>query len=123
MTSGKDITIPGDWVGTAPEYYVYWALTKLKVNFEYQSDVIGGRAERGGAVLDFYLPDYSLGINVQSVYWHYARPNQRINDAINRLQVEGTGIILIYIDEENAESNPIYYVQEAIKGIDHSRMT
>ena len=122
MTSGDRITIPNSWPGNEPEYYVYWALTKLEVEFEYQSDIAGGRTERGGVVVDFYIPSLGLAINVQSTYWHYANPKQRVNDQLNRLMIEGTGVQVVYIDEEAARTNPIYYVREALRGIDHSRL-
>jgi len=121
MTTADQITVPANWPGSDPEYYVYWALEKLKINFEYQSNMGGGRLQRGGVVIDFLLFDLGIAINVQSTYWHYARPTQRVNDQINRIMVESQGIKLIYIDEEDAKRNPIWYVREAIRGIDHSK--
>ena len=35
--------------------------------------------------------------------------------------IEGMGLTVIYIDEDDALRNALYYVQEAIRGIDHSR--
>jgi len=48
---------PVDWAGSAPEYYVYQALFRLgyKGRFQYQSPLWGGRAVKGGVVIDFYI--------------------------------------------------------------------
>ena len=60
-------------------------------------------------------------INVQSIHWHYADPVARRRDALTKAMVEGMGLKLIYIDEEDALANAPYYTKEALKGIDHSR--
>jgi len=112
---------PADWMGSLPEWNVYWALMKLgmKGQFTYQSSQLGGRQVRGGAVLDFYFPDLRLAINVQSTYYHYRTTTQRASDEMQKAQLEGMGIRVIYIMEDSALSNPLYFVQEALKGIEH----
>ena len=77
---------------------------------------------RGGAIIDFYLPSLGMAINVQSTYWHYNRPENLLNDKLQRAALEGAGLVVIYIDEEDALSNPFYYVDEALRGIDQSRV-
>ena len=72
-------------------------------------------------MLDFEIPSLSLGINVQSQYWHYGRPGSLAYDKMQRAALEGMGITMIYIDEEDALASPIWYVQEALKFRDHSR--
>jgi hypothetical protein len=109
-------------MGTEPEYYVYQALTRLGVDFDYQSSKMGGRQERGGAILDFFIPGLNLAINVASLYWHYTRPAQLQNDMIQREMLESQGIRVIYIDEDDARRNAKWYVEEALAGRDHSRM-
>lgn len=113
---------PMDWPGTIPEYLVYHALVRKKIDFEYQSSKMGGRLERGGSVLDFWIPSYNLAINIASVYWHYGRPEARISDQLQREALEAQGIRIVYIDEEDVLRNASYYVDEALQGIDHSRM-
>ena len=119
-------TPPASWTGSKPEWAVYSALVQLGYepgrDFTYQASVLGGRLEYGGAVLDFVIPSLSLAINVQSIYYHYEDITARRRDALARTAVEGLGIRLIYIDEEDALANPVYYVEQAIMGIDHSRM-
>lgn len=120
--------VPRGVVATKPEWAIYWALQRLGkvegIDFSFQSSRAGGRLELGGAVLDFliYNPP-GIGINVQGIYWHYQFGGERrAHDAMTRLMLESHGIHVIYIDEDAAERNPIYYTEEALRGIDHSRM-
>lgn len=112
---------PPDWMGSLPEWYIFQALLKLGMRgqFTYQSPMMGGRLEKGGAVIDFHFPELSLAINVQSTFYHYANYQQRIADQIQRAQLEGMGIRVIYIQEEDALRNPVYYTKEALAGIQH----
>lgn len=120
--------VPRGIVATKPEWCVYWALQRLGktpgVDFSFQSSQQGGRLDLGGAVLDFmlYNPPF-IGINVQGIYWHYQFGGERrAHDRMVRLMIESYGYHLIYIDEDDAIRNPIYYTQEALAGRDHSRM-
>lgn len=96
----SDVLPPLDWPGTRPEYLVFLALEGLGLkegtDFQYQSSQQGGRMERGGAVLDFFLPALQLGLNVASLYWHYGRPERVLNDRLQRESLEGAGIRVIY---------------------------
>jgi very-short-patch-repair endonuclease len=111
---------PVEWVGSLPEWNVYWALLRLgyKDRFTYQSPMMGGRIQKGGAVIDFFVEEMNLAINVQSKYYHMGY-TQRIKDELQKAQLESMGIKVIYIQEEDALRNPLYYVNEALKGIEH----
>lgn len=116
---------PEWWPGSRPEYYVYWALLSLgkriDVDFTYQSPQMGGRLAKGGAVIDFlFINPPNLGINVSSRYYHYRTTPQRMRGQMQRAQLEGYGIRLIFIDEEDALSDPRWYVREALEFRDHS---
>jgi len=113
-----------DWVGSRPEWAVYYALLRLgmKGKFTYQSPQLGGRTARGGAVLDFYLPSLDLAINVQSAFYHYASTPQQARGEMQKIQLENMGIRVIYIEEEDALREPIYYVREALAGRSHSKI-
>jgi len=112
--------MPASWPGTFPEYLVWRELTRMKIEFEYQASELGGRQERGGAILDFFIPSLGLGINVNSTYWHYGRPNARQLDRLQREQLEASGIRMVYVDEEDLLRNAHYYVSEALAGHDYS---
>lgn len=82
---------------------------------------MGGRQEKGGAVLDFYFPNLNLAINVQSTYYHYARPEARIADALQRAQLESMGIRVIYLYEEDVLRDAYFYTKDALRGVQHAR--
>ena len=125
MTTGTKNTFsppPGNWLGSEPEWYIFKALTVLHIDFTYQSSRMGGRLERGGVVLDFLIPGLGIGINVQGTYWHYGDVEKTASDDLQRIALEGQGILIVYIDEEDANRNPIWYTQEALAGKDYSRV-
>ena len=107
---------------TEPERMVYNELTRLGIGFDFQSSFYGGRLQRGGLIVDFYIPDRNLAINIQSFYWHYSIPDRIVQDRMQQVEMESQGISIIYIDEEDVRSNVRYYVAEALEGIDHSMM-
>ncbi len=115
-----------DWLGTIPEYSVYWALVRLgyipDVDFIYQSSQLGGRLDKGGAVIDFEIFEPHIALNIQSFYWHYGRPNAIASDLLQRQALEGMGIRVVYIDEDDAIRAPLYYTQQALLGNDFSTM-
>lgn len=80
--TGKDddgFTIQGS-NATDIEWRVALALEKLKIPYMFQFEIMGGRAVRGGIVLDFLaLTDpLSTPIDVRGDYWH--GPKQRVDD-------------------------------------------
>ncbi len=110
-------------LATQPELAVYHALNKLKVSFEFQSKMMGGRDVKGGLVADFYIPEHSLVIAIQGEYWHYGRADAVVRDRLQRIALEGQGIRVVYIDASDALRNATFYVKEALAGRDHSRST
>ncbi len=126
MVVEAEVQIPEGFPGTTPEWLVYQALTQLGYkdgeDFDYQSSEQGGRAERGGSVLDFYIISLNLCINIQGTYWHYGRVGQTANDVLIRESLESQGIRVVYLDEDDVMRNARYFVEEALKGNDYSRM-
>jgi len=120
--------MPAAWEGSEPEWRCYASLIELgkipEEDFIYQSSMMGGRTDKGGSVIDFLFrnpPD--LGINVQGNYYHYGMGVETATrDILGRIQLASQGIILIFIDEDHLEDNPIYYVREALRYRDHSRL-
>jgi hypothetical protein len=117
---------PSDWVGSYPEWAVFWALTQLGfspgADFIFQSAHMGGRQQFGGAIVDFEFPIMGLAINVQSSYYHYKHLKDRMRDAEQHTMLVSLGIVMMYIDEEDALRDPIYYTKEALAGRDYSKM-
>ena len=120
--------MPAAWEGSEPEWRCYASLIELgkipEEAFIYQSSMMGGRMDKGGSVIAFLFrnpPD--LGINVQGNYYHYGMGVETATrDILGRIQLASQGIILIFIDEDHLEDNPIYYVREALRYRDHSRL-
>jgi hypothetical protein len=118
---------PKDWMGTKPEWSVFWGLQKNGlvegIDFTYLARLPGVGAGYYSQV-DFLMPYYFIGIEVQGKYWHYGQGTQKImSDQMRVALFAGQGIEIIFIDEEDANSDPIYYVKEALRGIDHSHVT
>jgi len=106
---------------TAPERAIHSVLTKMGIQFTFQSSFFGGRTVRGGIIADFHLPDYSLVISVLGEYFHYGK-NRLATDLLQRTALEGDGTHVIFIDEEDALKDPYYYTTEALRGVDHSKL-
>jgi hypothetical protein len=70
----------------------------------------------GGAVVDFLLVFPPIGINVQSLYYHATKAAQRNHDIAVRSTLEGKGIQVVYIDEDEAINDPDGAVADAISG-------
>jgi len=104
-----------------PEYVIGITLEKMGIDFKFQTEFTGGRDIRGGFIADFLIFVPSIIISVLGEYWHYAL-NRTASDILQALGVQSIGIRTIFIDESDALKNPRYYIEEALRGIDHSRL-
>ena len=124
----ETVEVPEGWEGSVPEYLTYQTLEKVgKVpgeDFTYQSPLLGGRITKGGVVIDFdFTNPPDLAINVQGVYFHYQFGVETgARDRMARAQLAGEGKQLIFIDEDDLLEDPDYYVLEALRYRDHSRL-
>tara|TARA_R110002110_G_scaffold328828_7_gene540357 strand:+ start:126 stop:524 length:399 start_codon:yes stop_codon:yes gene_type:complete len=124
----ENVQVPQGWTGSVPEWLTYESLQKVgKIpgqDFTYQSPLLGGRIQKGGVVIDFDFsnpPD--LAINVQGVYFHYQfGVETSARDRMARAQLAGEGKQLIFIDEDDLYNDTDYYVLEALRYRDHSRL-
>ena len=66
---------------TLPEAVFWYLCTKYQVEFVYQQDFNGGRAQLGGAVPDFWLPEVRVIILVNGLYYH-DNPAQEERDLV-----------------------------------------
>jgi hypothetical protein len=117
---------PVGFTGSRPEWAILWAHQTLGLreglDFSYQSAALGGRAAFGGQVVDFQEFRQPLAINVQGTYWHYGQGSDKVmQDQQGRYDLARFGLRLIFIDEDDALQAPVYFLQEALNGIDHSR--
>lgn len=127
MASIANMTAPEWWVGSVPEYLCWQALVKLglrpDIDFQYQSQLAGGRQDKGGRVIDFLIFNPpNIAINVQGVYYHYEKGAAvRQSDILTRAFLAAEGINLIFIDEDDLIDDPRRIVADALAGIDRSR--
>jgi very-short-patch-repair endonuclease len=117
--------MPPGWNGTDLEFMVNQSLInhglQQNVNFQYQSSLLGGH-NLGGIVADFIIFDPAIVINIQGDIWHYGMGQERIqSDIIQRALLEAMGYSVVFIDEKDIYDNVDYYVEEALKGHDHSK--
>ena len=103
---------------TIPERAVYGALTKLGIDFTTQVSMMGGRQERGGAVIDFQIPSLALIIRVVGTYWHSSSEAQS-RDMLQKIALESSGWRVIDISDTNALANARFYVEDALRFISH----
>ena len=123
------IPVPEWWVGSGPEYLCWQALLKLglqpDIDFRYQSQLAGGRQNKGGRVIDFEIynpPD--IAINVQGVFYHYEKGTAvRQSDILTREYLATMGIKLIFVDEDDLIDDARAIVADALAGIDRSRFS
>lgn len=111
---------PDTWTGTLPEWAIYWAHTVLGrkewQDFQYQY------VFDNGTIFDFFEFQEHIAIEVQGLYWHYEFKGHNLaDDLLRKIRVEAVGIILIFIDEDHALADPVYYLREALAERDHSR--
>ena len=81
-------------------------------------------AALGGLVADFMFSDPPyLIVNINGVYWHYERGIEKMaRDRLQRIVLESKGWHVIVVDADDVLRDPIYYMKEAMRGIDHSRV-
>ena len=77
-----------------PEKIVWKWLTKRNVDFEVQQKMWGGRAEKGGAIIDFILRGLNIALRVMS-YWHTIDLEAKARDdmAKERLLSDGWQVV------------------------------
>jgi hypothetical protein len=115
---------PPEWRGTLPEWRIYAAFLLLGLrdgeDFVYLYDF--GLPDDPVNQVDFFVPAILLAIEIQGLYWHYVFGGfQPTNDRERRVYLESLGYTVVFIDEDAAIRDPVYYLREALQGRDHSR--
>lgn len=112
--------------GTKPEWAIYWALLQLGLKPEEDfivHAVLPGVMRSFYSQIDFLLPDFQIGIEIQGIYWHYTLGSKRQErDVFRFAYFAQRGIRVVFIDEDDALRDPIYYAKEALAGRDHSKL-
>lgn len=108
---------PPWWRGSRPEWAIYWGLLKLGkkpgIDFIYQAE-IPGLGSGDTSLLDFYLPEYALAIEVQGTFWHVELGTEsQVAAEIRRAIAASQGITMVFIGEEDALKRPVESIQRA----------
>ena len=128
MVTKSQVQVPDNWEGSIPEYVAYATFIELGlepgVDFSYQSPLMGGRMDKGGAVIDFLFSNPpNLAVNVQGVYYHYELGAEtKARDIFARESLAGQGITLIFVDEDDLEQDAIGITRDALAFRDKSRL-
>lgn len=82
--------IQGMMPDSKEEYWVALALYKLKLEFEFQYQLFGGRKYKGGQVIDFWVFTHPLPtpIFVQGWYFHYATAEKAAQSRLNLMYLK-----------------------------------
>lgn len=121
--------IPPDFLqnhpaATEPEWAIYWAHGQLGLveglDFIYQDSVF--KFTTSSASIDFVELDPTLVIEIQGTFSHYKLGSAKlVADQDRRAILESEGFPVVFIDEDDAERNPVFYLTDALRGIDHSK--
>lgn len=114
---------PGWWEGSIPEWSIFWAHDHVEREVGvYQEDwffqtPLFGDIWRIGFVPDFIeLPSLvTIDINEEEV----SRDIERLRASI--LSSLREPFVHVIIDAEDATANPVFYLEEALQGVSHSR--
>ncbi len=82
--------IQGMMPDSKEEYWVALALYRLKLDFEFQYQLFGGRKYKGGQVIDFWVKTVPLPtpIFVQGWYFHYATAQKAAQTRLNLMYLK-----------------------------------
>ena len=105
-------------VGSDLEIKVYNWLLKHRIEFEFQSQLIGlrGVRELGDAIADFILTKQNIIFRVQGEYWHTGTEG-RARDLMQKQRLEGLGYTVIDLQENDLTNRFEYTMQQAIQGV------
>uniref|UniRef100_A0A6M3K6A0 DUF559 domain-containing protein n=1 Tax=viral metagenome TaxID=1070528 RepID=A0A6M3K6A0_9ZZZZ len=78
------------------EAIVYDWLVKRSIEFTFQSSMMGGRYELGGAIADFRLDELYIILRVQGDYFH-TQINKQATDSVQRELLESQGWTVVDI--------------------------
>ena len=111
----------GDPQASLPEFIVYEFLVHTKkqvegVDFLYQDPFQGGRTEKGGFVLDFLLIVPQIAWRIQGERFHLFFPQDRARDILAREVLEGRGIRVLDLFENDILGRPTFVLELAWNG-------
>ena len=117
MTSSN---VPGWWQGTYPEWVVFNTLQSRGIR--HNQDFIYNPNSEDGIAFRFINPR-DLAINVTGLMHSYeSGADGSGRDFVNKRQMIGLGVHLIFIEDVDLQQDANYYINEALEYRDHSHM-
>jgi len=104
-------------IATSIELIVLNWLNRNKIEYEFQSSLMGGFYELGGAVVDILLPQLQLAWRIFGEYWHRGISKSG-RDLIQKEMLESEGWRVIDIWEEDIRNRLEQTMRLAIVGIE-----
>ena len=112
--------VPGWWEGTYPEWIVFSVLQSM--GRRHNQDFLYSINPDDGIAFRFINPR-DLAINVTGLMHAYeAGQDNASKEVMNKQQMIGFGIHLIFIEDVDLQQDPNYYISEALAYRDHSHM-
>jgi len=90
-------------------------LEKNKIEYKFQTSLMGGFYELGGAVVDFIIEDGNLAWRVMGEYYHL-QVDIRGHDAIQREMLTAMGFIVVDIFGEDLKNRLDETLTRALRG-------
>jgi len=103
------------FIGTDLEMLVMNWLEKHNVIYEFQTSLIGGFYELGGAVVDFIIPDKMLAWRVMGEYWHEG-VDAKSRDIMQREILASLGFIVVDLWGNDLEQRLNETLRKALQG-------
>ena len=102
-------------VATDLEQIVIWYLDKHNIEYQFQSALMGGWYQLGGAVCDFLFPDRLLAWRVFGEYWHTGVEIEA-HDKIQREQLTSEGWTVVDLRQDDLENRLTLTMRKALLG-------
>lgn len=99
---------------SSPEFLVFEWLTRRKIPFMAQQNMLGGVSEAGGAKIDFWLTELNIIIRVQS-YFHTLK-EAVARDILQKIELLNLGYTVVDVWEEAIIENIDRVMTMAVKG-------
>ncbi len=103
------------------ERLVYNWLIERGIAFDFQSSLLGGRVEFGGAVVDFILIEEGVILRIFGEYWHTGII-QEAKDREQRTMLENIGYRVVDLQEQDLTTNLDAVMEKAIMGDEMSEI-
>ena len=102
-------------VMSGTEEIVYRWLVKKKIDFQFQTSLMGGFYSLGGAVVDFLFPNRMLAWRVHGEYWH-SGVEKRGSDLIQKELLANLGYTVVDLWEDDIRDRTDETLTKALLG-------